>query len=166
MDCGTRILRLLPLWPLPDRSIVDEAVAFLSEGCFFASHAAYGQGGWLEKVVHSTATHLHGSSANSARWTDALSILEGVRAVPLMTIRKSKGLEYHTAMFVGLDDDAWWSFSNDELEAKAGFFGAFTRAKQQVVFTYCPARGQRTKIASLYDLLEEAGVKTQKIARK
>jgi superfamily I DNA/RNA helicase len=63
-------------------------------------------------------------------------------------------------IFVGLDDGAWWSFSNDTQEATAGFFVAFTRAKQRVVFSYCASRGTRTKIAPLYDLLTEAGVKT------
>ena len=81
-----------------------------------------------------------------------------------MTIHKSKGLEYHTVISVGLDDGAWWSFDNDQQEATAGFFVAFTRAKQRVVFSYCAERGSRTKIAALYDLLTEAGVKTIKIA--
>jgi superfamily I DNA/RNA helicase len=75
-----------------------------------------------------------------------------------MTIHKSKSLEYHTVIFVGLDDGAWWSFSNDEIEATAGFFVAFTRAKQRVLFTYCPKRGHRNTIATLYDLLQLAGV--------
>ncbi len=75
-----------------------------------------------------------------------------------MTIHKSKGLEYHTVIFVGLDDGAWWSFSQDETEATAGFFVAFTRAKQRVIFTYFVSRGTRTKIATLYELLTKAGV--------
>lgn len=77
-----------------------------------------------------------------------------------MTIHKSKGLEYHSVIFVGLDDEAWWSFSTDRIEATAGFFVAFTRAKQRVVFTYCARRGARNKIATLYSLLEKAGVRT------
>jgi superfamily I DNA/RNA helicase len=81
-----------------------------------------------------------------------------------MTIHKSKGLEYHTVIFVGLDDKAWWSFANDKIEATAGFFVAFTRAKQRVVFSYCAQRGDRNKIAVLYQLLTKAGVKTIKIA--
>ena len=93
-----------------------------------------------------------------------MDIYEGVHAVPLMTIHKSKGLEYHTVVFVGLDDDAWWSFTNDQSEATAGFFVAFTRAKQRVVFSYCASRGGRTKIAALYQLLTKAGVKTIKVA--
>jgi superfamily I DNA/RNA helicase len=75
-----------------------------------------------------------------------------------MTIHKSKGLEYHTVIFVGLDDGAWWSFAGDQVEGTAGFFVAFTRAKQRVVFTYCARRGALTKIATLYRLLSEAGV--------
>jgi hypothetical protein len=67
-------------------------------------------------------------------------------------------------IFVGLDADAWWSFANDQSEATAGFFVAFTRAKQRVVFSYCASRGARTKIAALYQLLTKAGVKTIKVA--
>jgi superfamily I DNA/RNA helicase len=79
-----------------------------------------------------------------------------------MTIHKSKGLEYHTVTFLGLDDSAWWSFARDRDEATAGFFVAFTRAKQRVLFTYCSSRGQRRGIEPLYKLLRLAGVPTIK----
>jgi superfamily I DNA/RNA helicase len=89
-----------------------------------------------------------------------LDTYEGVHAIPLMTIHKSKGLEYHTVIFVGLDDDAWRrSFEEDRLEATAGFFVAFTRANQRVIFTYCAQRGTRRATATLYQLLLDAGVK-------
>jgi putative ATP-dependent endonuclease of the OLD family len=32
------------------------------------------------------------------------------------------------------------------------------RPKQRVIFTYSPERGQRTKVAPLYELLDKAGV--------
>ena len=80
-----------------------------------------------------------------------------------MTIHKSKGLEYHSVIFVGLDDGAWWSFAGDKIEGTAGFFVAFTRAEQRVVFTYCARRGARNKIAALYGLLEQAGVQAFKV---
>jgi ATP-dependent exoDNAse (exonuclease V) beta subunit len=66
------------------------------------------------------------SSANAADWTIALDVYEGTHAIPLMAIHKSKGLEYHSVIFVGLDDGAWWSFAGDQIEAIAGFFVAFT----------------------------------------
>jgi ATP-dependent exoDNAse (exonuclease V) beta subunit len=50
-----------------------------------------------------------------------------------MTIHKSKGLEYHTVIFVGLDDGAWWSFANDQIEGTANFFVAHSRQTARCV---------------------------------
>jgi superfamily I DNA/RNA helicase len=131
---------------------------FVGRERLVAVHPPYGQGDWFKKVVDATAIHLRTSSEAADDWTVALDTYEGLHAVPLMTIHKSKGLEYDTVIFVGLDDGAWWSFAGDQIEATAGFFVAFTRAKQRVAFTYCARRGARRKIATLYGLLEKAGV--------
>ena len=146
------------------RSIVEDMLGFIGREKVVAAHPAYGQGGWLDEVLDSAAEHLLASSHNNTEWSSALDAYEGIHAIPLMTIHKSKGLEYHSVIFVGLDDGAWWSFANDQIEATAGFFVAFTRAKQRVVFTYCAQRGTRTKIATLYQLLTDAGVKSIKVA--
>jgi len=146
------------------RALIDSVLGFAGRERLFAVHPSYAQGGWFEKVVDAAAVHLHASSTNAASWIGALDAYEGLNAVPLMTIHKSKGLEYHSVIFIGLDDGAWWSFSADQVEATAGFFVAFTRAKQRVLFTYCGRRGTRTKIAALYDLLSKAGVQTVSIA--
>lgn len=153
----------LPISKMMAKSIVDHILGFIDRDRLIAVHPAYGQGDWLDKVLDSIAEHLWASSRVSVHWQSALDSYEGVRAIPLMTIHKSKGLEYHTVVFVGLDDGAWWSFNRDQLEATAGFFVAFTRAKQRVVFTYCVRRGGRTKIATLYRLLAQAGVQRLEI---
>jgi superfamily I DNA/RNA helicase len=145
-------------------AIVGKLIDFIGRDRLIAVHPAYAQGGWLEKVIEAAASHLFASSVQAADWTAALDSYEGLHAIPLMTIHKSKGLEYHTVIFVGLDDGAWWSFAGDQIEATAGFFVAFTRAKQRVVFTYCAGRGQRRKIATLYGLLSKAGVQITQIA--
>ncbi|MDE2469149.1 MAG: ATP-dependent helicase [Bradyrhizobium sp.] len=145
------------------RKLIDDVLGFIGRSRLVAAHPAYGQGDWLEKVLTSAATHLAQSASGTSDWTAALDSYQGLHAIPLMTIHKSKGLEYHTVIFVGLDDGAWWSFSDDQVEATAGFFVAFTRAKQRVVFTYCARRGTRTKIATLYELLAQAGVQTFKM---
>ncbi len=76
-----------------------------------------------------------------------------------MTVHKSKGLEYDTVLFVGLDDKMWWSHSPDNPEGLATFFVALSRAKQRAIFTFCRARGKRDKVADLYKLLRDAGVR-------
>lgn len=141
-------------------NLTAEIVNFIGRDRLLAAHPAYAQGGWLDKVVDAATLHLHASSQTVKDWVVALDAYEGVHAVPVMTIHKSKGLEYHTVIFVGLDDDAWRrSFEEDREEATAGFFVAFTRAKQRVIFTYCAQRGTRRAIATLYQLLLDAGVK-------
>lgn len=145
-------------------AIVRSLINFLGKSNILAASPAYRQGDWFQKVAGAAVLHIETSSSSAKTWSEALDLYEGSHAIPLMTIHKSKGLEYHTVIFVGLDDGAWWSFANDQQEGTAGFFVAFTRAKQRVAFTYCAARGARTKIAALYDLLTKAGVKTIKIA--
>jgi len=168
-DLDAYALKLSADYPSPPnskamaRSIVDDVLGFIGRERLIAVHPTYGQGGWLDKVLDASAVHLLASSANGVDWPSALNAYEGVDAIPLMTIHKSKGLEYHTVIFVGLDDGAWWSFANDQIEATAGFFVAFTRAKQRVIFTYCARRGARTKIATLYNLLSKAGVQTVQV---
>jgi UvrD-like helicase C-terminal domain len=155
---------LLEEYPTPPHEeaatckFLDRILGFIGKERLIAAHGSYSQGDWLTKVIDAAAHHLNASSVGTADWTGTLDAYEGLHSVPLMTIHKSKGLEYHTVIFVGLDDGAWWSFAADQIEGTAGFFVAFTRAKQRVVFTYCPHRGNRTKIATLYKLLLKADV--------
>lgn len=138
--------------------MIDSVLDFMGRDELIAAFPAYGQGDWFANVTEAIGLHLRSSFEGAADWTDALTDYDGLDAVPLMTVHKAKGLEYHTVIFVGLDDGAWWSFSQDKIEGTAGFFVAFTRAKQRVVFTYCRKRGKRDDIATLYDLLNKAGV--------
>ncbi len=164
------VIKLKATNPRPPKSksvsrlIVKDVLGFIGRERVISAYPAYRQGDWLEKVLESIAEHLLSSSTGAAEWPSALDTYEGIHSIPLMTIHKSKGLEYHSVIFVGLDDGAWWSFSNDQIEATAGFFVAFTRAKQRAVFTYCAQRGKRTKIATLYRLLRDAGVKSSYVA--
>lgn len=79
-------------------------------------------------------------------------------AVPLLTIHRSKGLEYHTVFFIGLDDDQWWAHARDTIESTMTFFVGVSRAAEQLIFTQCDARGSNNRIADLYAVLTEAGI--------
>jgi superfamily I DNA/RNA helicase len=142
------------------KAVVTTLLDFVGYQSVLSASPAYRQGDWLAKVVEAVTLHLETSCRSAATWSEALDIYEGEHAVPLMTIHKSKGLEYHTVMFVGLDDGAWFAFHSQTREEMCGFFVAFTRAKQRVIFSYCATRGQRTAIAPLYTLLKSAGVQT------
>ena len=93
---------------------------------------------------------------DAADWAEVLDRFEGKSQVPLMTIHKSKGLEFHTMIFFGLDARTWWSLAPDRGEELNSFFVAFTRAMQRAFFTYCAERGGA--ITWLEELLLHAGV--------
>ena len=142
------------------RTLIDETLDFLGEGNIKLSYPEYHQGGWYSQVVEKAVSYLFQSCLNSTDWPSALDDFEGANSVPLMTIHKSKGLEYHTIVFLALDDNAWWNFQYEPQESRSTFFVAFSRAEQRVIFTYCPQRGGRSLVASLYELLQAAGVPT------
>jgi ATP-dependent exoDNAse (exonuclease V) beta subunit len=55
--------------------------------------------------------HLAKSANACPAWADALDAFEGTDCVPLMTVHKSKGLEFDTMVMIGLDDKTWWSYT-------------------------------------------------------
>jgi DNA helicase-2/ATP-dependent DNA helicase PcrA len=57
-----------------------------------------------------------------------------------MTIRKRESLEFHTVIFLGLEDSQWWAFTRQSDEDERAFFVAFSRAIHRVCFTYCDER--------------------------
>ena len=82
-----------------------------------------------------------------------------------MTIHKSKGLEYDTVYFIGLEDSAFWNFKNQPEEDRCAFFVALSRAKNEVLFTFCKHRSlqknpkqSHNQINEFFDLLTKEGV--------
>jgi superfamily I DNA/RNA helicase len=90
----------------------------------------------------------------------AMNMLVGNDTIPVMTIHKSKGLEYHTIIFIGLEDGAFWTFQRQPDEDKCAFFVALSRAKERVIFTFSKQREgrfgiERQTITNIKVLLEE-----------
>lgn len=79
-------------------------------------------------------------------------------AVPLLTVHRSKGLEYHTVFFIGLDSDQWWAHARNIVESTMTFFVGVSRAAERLVFTQCDQRGAPAPLGELYEDLKGAGV--------
>lgn len=73
----------------------------------------------------------------------AISKYIGENQVKLMTIHKSKGLEFHTVFFVDFNADSWWGLTNANKnndiirlsEEQNAFFVGASRAKEKLIFT-------------------------------
>ena len=95
-------------------------------------------------------------------WINIVSNFKGENSISIMTIHKSKGLEYEAVYFLGLEDSAFWNFNNQPEEDKSTFFVALSRAKSYLIFTYCKLRNnwpQNTRnINEIYSLLTQSSL--------
>ena len=152
--------------PEPDTAtaIAHRVFEFLDPAAIQRTLTSYARNDLLDIVIEAFAIHLATSSEGAPTWAGCLDKYVGVNDVPMLTVHKSKGLEFDTVLCVGMDDQSWWSHSPGNPEGTATFFVALSRAKQRAIFLFCQARGQRRKVADLYQLLTDAGVPEVEIA--
>jgi len=131
----------------PDADEVDAVVRWLvgeiGEERIRQSVQSYKRDADFHRVLSALVDLLSEAAESTANWQTLLDDVEGVDQVPLLTVHKSKGLEFHTVIFHGLDKGAWGSLMPDAAEELKTFFVALTRAKQRVFFTSCSGRGAR-----------------------
>lgn len=146
------------------RTMIDYANADRIRAIF----PQYKQTAYLTKMLSDFEKTLTNYLLSAKSFKDALDQFCGIDTIPIMTVHKSKGLEYHTILFVGLEDGAFWTFSSQQDEDKSTFFVALSRAKMRVVFTFSKMREglyrknqARQNIRVIFDELEKAGVKIE-----
>lgn len=138
--------------------ITQRIFGFLDVAAIKRTFAAYMRNDLLEIMIEGFSLHLQQAASVTTNWPDCIDRFVGTYDIPLMTVHKSKGLEYDTVFFVGLDDRSWWSHTPRNPEGIATFFVALSRAKQRAIFLFCEHRGTRDQIFELYQMLADAGV--------
>jgi len=98
-------------------------------------------------------------------WVRTLENFKGEDSIPIMTVHKSKGLEYECIFFVGLEDGAFWNFAKQRSEEFCAFFVALSRAKKRLDFTYCENRSltrysnqSKCNINDFYNILNDSQI--------
>ncbi len=123
--------------------IIEEIIDFANKDRIKAACPVYKNGNELESRIFDVRSHLTTNFTSLQNIVRALDKLVGKDTIPVMTIHKSKGLEYHTVVFIGLEDGAFWSFQRQPDEDKCAFFVALSRAKERVLFTFSKQREGR-----------------------
>ncbi len=149
-------------------TLVGNLAEQVGENALKSHYRQYARGSYLHEVVAKLAKSLAQADGSERTPREAIDDVIGVDVVPAMTIHKSKGLEFDTVVFLGLEDSQWWNFAKQPDEEKRGFFVAFSRAIQRVVFTFSDVRDgrwrrerqEKKQISDLYDILQRAGVQT------
>jgi DNA helicase II / ATP-dependent DNA helicase PcrA len=149
-------------------------VALLGAERYRACYRQYMNGSYLEKVTKDLGDALKLSLENTGSVEGLVADFIGENIVPAMSIHKSKGLEFKTVIFIGLEDEQWWNFRAQPEEEKRAFFVAFSRAINSVLFTFSQERPKwgrstqtnRRQVGALFDILQQAGVELINVGRR
>lgn len=121
---------------------------------FQRTYKEYTGGKYLNSIISGFNEFFDDCRKSANSWSECFSTMEGKGSVHLMTIHKSKGLEYHTVFFVEFNDDAFWE-SDDNANV---FFVALSRARERVYFSLARDSRGFTNVADLNKVLDKADV--------
>jgi superfamily I DNA/RNA helicase len=141
--------------------LIDKVLSFLDRCKIRVEYRKYREKPQFEYWVDKFTDYLVSVGDSHSEWANALDEFEGVDTTPVMTLYKSKGLEYHTVFFIGVEDEVWWPIEEEPQDTRRQFLVAFSRAEQRVVVTNSADRGSVNEVEDLYALLEQAGVESR-----
>lgn len=144
-------------------NLINCIIEKIDDKRIIANFSTYNRKSDLDIIIKNFSKLLYKEySQTQGEWIDIVSNFKGETSIPIMTIHKSKGLEYEAVYFIGLEDSAFWNFNRQPEEDKSAFFVALSRAKSRLIFTYCKVRnGQsqnNTSINEIYSLLTQSSL--------
>ena len=97
---------------------------------------------------------------------NSIKDLYGEDTIPVITIHKSKGLQYDTIFFIGLENSQYWNLANKPEEERV-IFVAISRAKNNIYITCGNWRDRRKKyyneyLENIINKLSENGLQRRK----
>lgn len=151
-----RLMRAKNVDPDTAKLSTEKVLDFVGIPTIRRGFPAYRRSDDFERVKTGFVLLLEECAEGADSWEEAIAEFRGDGQVPLMTVHKSKGLEFHTMIFFGLDNESWWSLTPDRAEELNTFFVALTRAKQRAFFSLATQRGGPVRWVER--ILEPAGV--------
>ena len=144
-------------------NLIEYIIEKIGDKRIISNFSIYNGKSDLTAIVKSFSKLLYKEYSQSRGiWGDIVSNFKGENSISIMTIHKSKGLEYEAVYFLGLEDSAFWNFNNQPEEDKSAFFVALSRAKSHLIFTYCKLRNNRAQnnrnINEIYSLLTQSSL--------
>ncbi len=121
---------------------------------FAAAFNEYRSSAYLSDVITAFCSFFDECAKRADSWKGCIDRIEGRGVTKLMTIHKSKGLEFHTVIFVELNDDAFWKSSDDANV----FLVALSRARERIKFCFAKDSAGFKNVQLFMQRLTEAGV--------
>ncbi|MAF58801.1 ATP-dependent helicase [Ponticaulis sp.] len=135
--------------------LVDRVLTKITANEFLRAYREYSGGDRFMDAVAGFKEFIRECTNESSTWENCISNMEGNDSVRLMTIHKSKGLEYHTVIFLEFNDDSFWG-NEDDVNV---FFVALSRAREKIRFSFTKDSRGFNNVGTFIKNLQDAGVK-------
>jgi DNA helicase-2/ATP-dependent DNA helicase PcrA len=149
-------------------SLMLYLIAFVGESNFRQRHERYLQDEFFSKTFNDCLSALLEARGRKSSWSEAIDDFLGIGSVPIMSIHKSKGLEFHTVVFMGLEDFPFSrGLKEKNGEEDSNIFVAFSRARERVIITTVDERfgypQSRSEVMKFFKVFTRAGVKPERL---
>jgi len=121
------------------RKLADAFIIELGPEPLVALSADYEQGDRLDTLINDTFERIGGFLQMEPDPVKAISRFSEDMAVRIMTIHKSKGLEFDTVVMLGIERQTFFGNAEDE---RAAYFVGISRAKRVLVLTTAAVRAR------------------------
>lgn len=113
-------------------ALTADLLAMIGHDAVVAMSFEYGQAQRLNQLIEQTLVRAHELLESGEDSASALASFSGDSAVRIMSIHKSKGLEFDTVVVLGVEKEA---FFGDQEEQRSAYFVAISRAKRRLFLT-------------------------------
>ena len=135
--------------------LTDRILAEITPNEFKRAYREYSGGDRVFDAISGFKKFLRECASEASSWEDCICDMEGNDSVRLMTIHKSKGLEYHTVIFLEFNDESFWG-NDDDVNV---FFVALSRAREKIRFSFTKDSRGFNNVGRFIKNLEDADVK-------
>ena len=114
------------------RQVMSSFLEQLSIETITALSSDYESESRLREIVNSTTTKIQELLEKESDLIKVLKSFLDDQAIRIMTIHKSKGLEFHSVIMLAVDEETFWGDKDAE---RCAFFVGVSRAKQRLLIT-------------------------------
>jgi superfamily I DNA/RNA helicase len=127
----------------------NQFLSMVGKGLLSGLSADYEQGSRLLDVISQTYERISELLLQNPEPINALSRFSAENTVRIMTIHKSKGLEFDSVVMMGVERTTYWGKIEDE---RSVFFVGISRAKKRLVLTVVGQRGRPENFSGRWDV--------------
>lgn len=148
------------------KEIINNIVMYLGIEHLRSLYSQYRKGDYIDKTIEKFLNLFWNDYIVTQSWNKAIERFKGEYTIPIMSIHKSKGLEFNTIIMLGVEGSAFWGIRQNPSEELCNFFVAVSRAKENLFFTYSNERiikgekklGDKYNVKLFYDLMNKSEI--------